>query len=163
MDLRKVKKLIELLEESNLNELEIREGEESIRLSRGFGVHHAQAVMPVAAPEGHHPGAARPGGAGPGAGRGASHEHEESVQVSDIPSGHQITSPMVGTYYASPEPSAEPYVTVGSTVSQGDTLCVIEAMKIFNQIESDAAGTVVHIQKDNGEAVEYGELLFVIQ
>ncbi|MGA8258797.1 MAG: acetyl-CoA carboxylase biotin carboxyl carrier protein [Arenicellales bacterium] len=157
MDLRKVKKLIELLEESNLIEMEIREGEESIRLSRGFrAAHHTHAVMPAEASPGAGGGALSPEAATAG-------EDLDSAQGSGIPSGHQVTSPMVGTYYAAAEPNSAPYVTVGSTVEQGDTLCVIEAMKIFNQIESDAAGTVVHVQKDNGDAVEYGELLFVIQ
>jgi acetyl-CoA carboxylase biotin carboxyl carrier protein len=153
MDLRKVKKLIELLEESNLNEMEIREGEESIRLSRGSPVvHHAPAaVHTVPAPDAHHAPGGRPA------------PQDESAPASDIPGGHQVTSPMVGTYYAAPEPDAAPFVTVGSKVQQGDTLCIIEAMKIFNQIESDTEGTVVHVQKDSGEAVEYGELLFVIQ
>lgn len=156
MDLRKVKKLIELLEESNLNEMEIREGEESIRLSRGSStVHHTPAVMPAApAPEAPPAPAARPGGQ-----EGA----PADAPAGDIPGGHQVTSPMVGTYYAAPEPDAAPYVAVGSKVEAGDTLCVVEAMKIFNQIEADISGTVVHIQKASGEAVEYGELLFVIQ
>lgn len=155
MDLRKVKKLIELLEESNLNEMEIREGEESIRLSRGSStVHHATASMPIGSvPEVHQTTATRPKPTGA----------PVPAQVPEVPSGHQITSPMVGTYYGAAEPDAPPFVSVGSPVQPGDTLCVIEAMKIFNQIESDAAGTVIHIQKDNGEAVEYGELLFVIQ
>lgn len=151
MDLRKVKKLIELLEESNLNEMEIREGEESIRLSRGGpAFHQPPAVMhPVSVPDVHHTGAPR-------------QEEPVSAPAPDVPGGHQITSPMVGTYYHASEPDAEPFVTIGSKVEPGDTLCVIEAMKIFNQIESDSTGTVVHIQKNNGEAVEYGELLFVI-
>jgi len=156
MDLRKVKKLIELLEESNLNEMEIREGEESIRLCRGgAAVYHGPAVAhPVAAPEAQpHQQPAAPRSAGT----------EEPGASSDIPAGHHVSSPMVGTYYEASEPDAAPFVTVGSKVEVGDTLCVIEAMKIFNQIESDTAGTVVHIQKGNGEAVEYGELLFVIQ
>lgn len=156
MDLRKVKKLIELLEESNLNEMEIREGEESIRLSRGAPtVHHAPAVIsgaPAAdayqSTSPRHPGGQESPGAAP---------------ASDIPGGHQVASPMVGTYYSASEPDASPYVTVGSKVEAGDTLCVIEAMKIFNQIECDKSGTVVHIQKNDGDAVEYGELLFVIQ
>ena len=153
MDLRKVKKLIELLEESNLNEMEIREGEESIRLSRGAPIaRHAPATTLVTGPaDAHHAPAARPPA------------HEESAPVSDIPSGHQVASPMVGTYYAAPEPDAESYVSVGTKVQPGDTLCVIEAMKIFNQIECDTEGTVMHIQKENGDAVEFGELLFVIQ
>lgn len=156
MDLRKIKKLIELLEESNLNEMEIREGEESIRLSRGAqqAVHHAPALMQtVPAPDTHQSAAVRYAG----------QDDSDSAQASDIPGGHQVTSPMVGTYYAAPEPDAPPFVAVGSKVEAGDTLCVIEAMKIFNQIESDTSGTVVHIQKGSGEAVEYGELLFVIQ
>lgn len=155
MDLRKVKKLIELLEDSNLNELEIKEGEESIRLSRGAQVvHQAPPMMPAAAaPDTHYTAAVRTAG----------QEDSTSAQAADIPSGHQITSPMVGTYYAAPEPDAAPFVAVGGKVQAGDTLCVIEAMKIFNQIESDKSGTVVHIQKNSGEAVEYGELLFVIQ
>lgn len=157
MDLRKVKKLIELLEESNLNEMEIREGEESIRLSRGAtAVHHAPAVMhTMPAPESQPQQSA--------AVRYAGQDDSDSAQASEIPAGHQITSPMVGTYYEAAEPDAEPFVTIGSKVEPGDTLCVIEAMKIFNQIESDASGTVVHVQKGNGEAVEYGELLFVIK
>ena len=155
MDLRKVKKLIELLEESNLNEMEIREGEESIRLSRGApAVHHAPAVMhTMPAPEAQQSAAVRYAG----------QTDSDSAQASDIPGGHQITSPMVGTYYDAPEPDADPFVSVGSKVEAGDTLCVIEAMKIFNQIEADTSGTIVHIQKGSGEAVEYGELLFVIQ
>lgn len=154
MDLRKVKKLIELLEESNLNEMEIREGEESIRLSRGPStVHHAPLVHAGQAPDTYPSVGARP----------ASQEESAAAPASELPGGHQIASPMVGTYYASSEPDAPPYVTIGSEVQQGDTLCVIEAMKIFNQIEADTSGTVVHIQKASGEAVEYGELLFVIQ
>lgn len=154
MDLRKVKKLIELLEESNLNEMEIREGEESIRLSRGGpAIHHTPLIHPVSVADVHHTGGART----------VAPEEPSSAQASDIPGGHQVTSPMVGTYYHASEPDAEPFVTIGSKVESGDTLCVIEAMKIFNQIEADSAGTIVHIQKGNGEAVEYGELLFVIQ
>jgi len=155
MDLRKVKKLIELLEESNLNEIEIREGEESIRLSRGGAFVHGAPVMPQAAPA--------PEAQQSAAVRYAGQDGSDSAQASDIPGGHQVTSPMVGTYYSAPEPEAPPFVAVGSEVKAGDTLCVIEAMKIFNQIEADTTGTVVHIQKTSGEAVEYGELLFVIQ
>jgi acetyl-CoA carboxylase biotin carboxyl carrier protein len=154
MDLRKVKKLIELLEESNLNEMEIKEGEESIRLSRGGPFVHQAPVMPAAhAAESH---TAAPT-------RGPAPEEPAASPGSEIAGGHQVTSPMVGTYYAASEPDAPPFVSVGSQVQAGDTLCVIEAMKIFNQIEADKGGTVVHIQKENGEAVEYGELLFVIQ
>lgn len=153
MDLRKVKKLIELLEESNLTEMEIREGEESIRLSRGtYTTHHAalpSSVTSVA--ETHHHAPVHPP------------IPQASAPTPDVPSGHHVTSPMVGTYYAASEPDAEPFVSVGTRVEVGDTLCIIEAMKIFNQIECDTPGTVVHIQKENGDAVEFGELLFVIQ
>jgi len=155
MDLRKVKKLIELLEESNLNEMEIREGEESIRLSRGPSTVHQAPVTYAHVPAPENAAAPTPGRPAP--------EEEAPASASEIPSGHQVTSPMVGTYYAAAEPDAPPFVSVGSKVQAGETLCVIEAMKIFNQIEADASGTVVHIQKSSGEAVEYGELLFVIQ
>lgn len=153
MDLRKVKKLIELLEESNLSELEISEGEESIRLSRGAPPTHYAPPMapPMPAPE------------PPQAGRVAGQDEPDAAPASNLPAGHQVASPMVGTYYDAPEPDAAPFVAVGARVEAGDTLCIIEAMKIFNQIEADHSGTVVHIQKDGGEAVEYGELLFVIQ
>jgi acetyl-CoA carboxylase biotin carboxyl carrier protein len=152
MDIRKIKKLIEMLEESNLGEIEIKEGEESIRISRGFGaapVSHmttgfsavpmtaapaTPTVIPVAAP------------AAPAA-----------------PSGHMVTSPMVGTFYRSPSPSAAAFVEVGSQVKVGDTLCIIEAMKILNTIEADKAGTVKAILKENGQPVEFGEPLFVIE
>ena len=155
MDLRKVKKLIELLEESNLNEMEIKEGEESIRLSRETQIVHQAppALSASSGPEPQHSPAVRTAG----------QEGSSSARAADIPRGHQITSPMVGTYYSASEPGGAPFVSVGSEVQAGDTLCVIEAMKIFNQIESDTTGTVVHIQKESGDAVEYGELLFVIQ
>ncbi len=145
MDLRKIKKLIELLEDSNLDELEIREGEESIRLSR-TGTQSAP-VLPVAPVAPVH--------------KGGAVDPEPTVPETET-GGHAITSPMVGTYFAAPKPEAAPFVKVGSKVEVGDTLCVIEAMKIFNQIEADRAGTVVKITKQSGEPVEYGEVLFVI-
>lgn len=151
MDLRKVKKLIELLEESNLSEMEIREGEESIRLSRGSSV-SVPAVMP------------QPQMAAPIVPTTVSPEPiQEKSDSADVPEGHRIHSPMVGSYYGSSKPESPPFVSVGSKVKAGDTLCLIEAMKIFNQIEADKSGTVVAILKENGDAVEYGELLFVIQ
>jgi len=149
MDLRKIKKLIELLEESDLSEMEIREGEESIRLSRTSSVvSHTPAVTQVTLP--HVP---------PGS--------ETAVKVqegstAEILEGHHVKSPMVGTFYAAAKPGAQPFVQVGSKVQVGDTLCVIEAMKIFNQIEADKSGTIVAVLKENGEPVEYGETLFVI-
>lgn len=156
MDLRKVKKLIELLEGSNLDEIEIREGEESIRLSRGVPVmpHAAPMGQPLAVAESH---SREPASLAVGV------NETSAPQVTSLVGGHQVTSPMVGTYFGASEPDAAPYVSVGTQVNAGDTLCVIEAMKIFNQIESDTSGTVVHVQKGNGDAVEYGELLFVIQ
>jgi len=150
MDIRKIKKLIEMLEESHLGEIEIREGEESIRISRASaapapGGQYMSA--PVVAPA---PLAAAP--AAPVA----------PAQPS-LPAGHMVTSPMVGTFYRSPSPNAASFVEIGSTVKVGDTLCIIEAMKILNTIESDKAGTVKAILKENGQPVEFGEPLFVIE
>mgnify|MGYP000548065177 CR=1 FL=1 len=151
MDIRKVKKLIELLEESNINELEITEGEESVRISRGAPVQAYAAPVPaapqpaaVAAP------AAAPVAAAPAA------------AASDELAGHVVKSPMVGTYYASPSPDSAAFVTVGSTVKAGDVLCILEAMKMMNQIEADKSGTVVAILVDNAEPVEFDQPLFVI-
>ena len=149
MDIRKIKKLIEMLEESNLGEIEIKEGEESIRISRaGSAAPTAQwmqapAPAPVAAPVAAAPAAA--------------------PAAPSLPTGHMVTSPMVGTFYRSPSPSAASFVEVGSQVKVGDTLCIIEAMKILNTIESDKAGTVKAILKENGQPVEFGEPLFVIE
>lgn len=148
MDIRKVKKLIELLEESDIAELEIHEGEESVRISRTSQI--ATPVItaaPVAAP------AAAPVPAEP-APAAAGSEAEIS--------GHKVTSPMVGTFYRAPSPGASPFVEVGQSVNAGDTLCIIEAMKLLNQIEADKSGTVKAILVDNGEPVEYGQALFVI-
>jgi acetyl-CoA carboxylase biotin carboxyl carrier protein len=152
MDIRKVKKLIEMLEASNLGEIEIREGEESIRISRGSSpsaapVTHvmAHAPAPMAAPA-----AAAPSPA-------------PAPEAANVPTGHHVTSPMVGTFYRSPSPEAAPFVEVGSRVSVGDRLCIIEAMKMMNEIESDKAGVVRAILKENGQPVEYGEVLFVIE
>jgi acetyl-CoA carboxylase biotin carboxyl carrier protein len=149
MDIRKVKKLIELLEESNIAELEIHEGEESVRISRA-----SQIAAPVVA--------AAPVAAVPAAPAVA--EAPVSVPATEAEiSGHKVISPMVGTFYRSPSPGSSPFVEVGSSVSVGDTLCIIEAMKLLNQIEADKAGTVKAILADNGEPVEYGQALFVIE
>ena len=144
MDIRKVKKLIELLEESQLAELEIREGEESIRISRGTVV--VPPTMPAAA-------APTPDST---AGEGTKSPGDE------LPSGHAVSSPMVGTFYGAPSPDAKPFVEIGSVVSEGDTLCIIEAMKIFNEIEADRSGAIRAIAKKGGDPVEYGETLFII-
>ena len=151
MDIRKIKKLIELLEESNLNEMEIQEGEESIRLSRSGPAMAAAPVapMPVAALSP----AATPVAAAPEAPAVEAEQDEADV----------VKSPMVGSFYTTPKPGDPDFVKVGDTVEVGDVLCIIEAMKIFNQIESDKAGKVVSILKASGDPVEYGEPLFVIK
>jgi acetyl-CoA carboxylase biotin carboxyl carrier protein len=143
MDIRKVKKLIELLEESNIAEIEIHEGEESVRISRASTVAPAVIAAPVTA-------AATPVAA------------EAAPAVAREPEGHIIRSPMVGTFYRAPSPGAKPFVMEGQSVSDGETLCIIEAMKILNQIESDKSGKIVEILVENGQPVEYNEPLFVI-
>ncbi len=151
MDIRKVKKLIEMLEESSLAEIEINEGEESIRISRTSSVAPA-AVMAAPAM------AAAPAAPAPM----AAPEAAESGKP-DVPSGHAVKSPMVGTFYRAPSPGAKAFAEVGDTVAAGDTLCIVEAMKMLNEIEADKAGVVKAILKENGEPVEYGETLFVIE
>ena len=149
MDIRKIKKLIELLEESNLTEIEIVEGEESVRLTRAGIVASPTAVAPAL---GQAPAVAEP--APPVA----------EIAVEDqVPEGEEVLAPMVGTFYEASSPEAEAYVTLGQTVAVGDTLCIIEAMKMFNQIESDIAGTVVAILVENGQPVEYDQPLFIIR
>ena len=144
MDLRKLKKLIELVEESGIAELEITEGEERVRISRGgvvaqAGAAPAQAVaVPVAA-------AAAPAAESPAE-----------------PEGHVVKSPMVGTFYRAPSPVAKAFVEIGDTVAPGDTLCIIEAMKLLNEIEVDHGGTIKEAYVENGQPVEYGEPLFLI-
>ena len=149
MDIRKVKKLIELLEESGISEIEIHEGEESVRISR----HSAgPGWAPPPQPAIYAPGAPAQPAAGP-----------EPAPAPPPPAGHTVAAPMVGTYYSAPTPGAKPFVQIGSEVEVGDTLCIIEAMKMMNQIESDAAGTVVAILAENGEPVEFDQPLFVIE
>lgn len=149
MDLRKLKKLIDLVQESGISELEVTEGEEKVRIAKHYGAaaaapqqyYMAPAAMPAAAPA------------------------ASSVNLDDedeLPEGHVVKSPMVGTFYRSPSPGAEAFVQIGQTVKQGDTLCIIEAMKLLNEIEADASGVVKAILLDNGEPVEFGEPLFVI-
>ena len=147
MDIRKVKKLIELLEESGVAEIEIHEGEESVRISR-YSQNAAPAVA-IAAP------VAAPVAAAPAAAPAA--EKKEEV------SGHAVTSPIVGAFYRSPSPQAKAFVEVGSRVNTGDTLCIIEAMKIMNQIEADKSGVIKAILVENGQPVEYGQPLFIIE
>jgi len=146
MDIRKVKKLIELLEESGIAELEIKEGEESVRISRQTST-VVQSVAPLAAPLAAAPLAAAPAAA---------------IAPEEI-SGHQVKSPMVGTFYEAASPTSGPFVTTGQQVSVGDTLCIIEAMKMMNQIEADKAGTIRSILVDNGSPVEFDQVLFIIE
>ena len=151
MDIRKVKKLIELLEESGVAEIEIHEGEESVRISRQMpGAQVAAAPMMMPAAPAAAPAAAPPTAAAP-------------PPEPEIPAGHTVNSPMVGTFYRSSSPGASAFVEVGSKVNVGDTLCIIEAMKMLNQIEADKAGTVSAILVENAEPVEYGQPLFVIE
>lgn len=149
MDIRKVKKLIELLESSGIAEIEISEGEESVRISRYGQPAPAASQTVVAAPA-----------------MAAGLESSREPAAEELPrpsSGHEVTAPMVGTYYGSASPGAKSFVEIGSTVEAGDTLCIIEAMKMMNQIEADVAGKIVSILVENGHAVEFGQPLFVIE
>ncbi len=156
MDIRKVKKLIELLEESGVAEIEIHEGEESVRISR-----YSNAA-PVPAPIAAAPVAAAP--AAPAAAPApAADSSPEAGEGEALPSGHVVKSPMVGTFYRASSPGASPFVEVGQSVQVGDTLCIIEAMKMLNQIEADKAGVIKAILVENAEPVEFGQPLFVIE
>ena len=150
MDLRKLKKLIDLVQESGISELEVTEGEEKVRIAKhSTGPaptnYVTQAPVMHAAPAAAAPAAAAPAASDPG-----------------LPEGHVVKSPMVGTFYRASAPGAKPIVEVGQTVAVGDVLCIIEAMKLMNEIEADAAGTIKAILVENGEPLEYGEPLFII-
>ena len=145
MDIRKVKKLIELLDDSGIAEIEITEGEESVRISR-YSAHAPVAAAPMVA-------------AAPVAAPAAAPAAAVEVVEED---GFEVTAPMVGTFYSSSSPGAAPYIQVGDRVNEGDTLCIIEAMKMMNQIEADVSGVVKSIRIQNGEPVEFGQVLFVI-
>ena len=147
MDIRKVKKLIELLEESNVAEIEIHEGEESVRISRMSTILPAQTVVQAA-----------PVATAPPQVAAAPIPAAEPA----TPAGHVVTSPMVGTFYEAASPGAKPFVEIGQQVNIGDTLCIVEAMKMLNQIEADKAGTISAMLVENGEPVEFGQSLFVI-
>ncbi|HEX5340526.1 MAG TPA: acetyl-CoA carboxylase biotin carboxyl carrier protein [Gammaproteobacteria bacterium] len=155
MDIRKVKKLIELLEESGIAEIEITEGEESVRISR-YNAPPATQMM-VAAPPAAAPVAAS--SAAPVVAAAAA----TSPSGKEIPPGHQVKSPMVGTFYRASAPGAKAFVDIGQSVKEGDTLCIIEAMKMMNQIEADKSGVVKAILADNGDPIEFGQILFVIE
>ena len=162
MDIRKVKKLIELLDESGIAEIEITEGEESVRISRY--AQGAPAVAPMAAPMMAAP-AMAPAAAPPAAAiapTAAAAPEPPSANLDLEDEGSAVTAPMVGTYYSAPSPGSAPFVQVGDRVNEGDTLCIIEAMKMMNQIEAEFSGVVKSIRVQNGEPVEYGQVLFVI-
>ncbi|MDB4138911.1 acetyl-CoA carboxylase biotin carboxyl carrier protein [Candidatus Thioglobus sp.] len=147
MDIRKVKKLMELLEESGMSEIEIKEGEESVKISRyGNSPAPSHSFVQQQAPTSLPPVVAAPA-------------------IVDKPStvGHSLTSPMVGTYYSAPSPTAKPFVTIGQHVKQGDTIGIVEAMKIMNQIEAEKSGTVLQILVKDGEAVEFGQPLIIVE
>jgi len=150
MDIRKVKKLIELLDDSGIAEIEITEGEESVRISR-YSAHAPVAAAPMVA-------------AAPVAAPAAAPAVATAAAPAEVPEedGFEVTAPMVGTFYSSSSPGAAPYIQVGDRVNEGDTLCIIEAMKMMNQIEADVSGVVKSIRIQNGEPVEFGQVLFVI-
>jgi acetyl-CoA carboxylase biotin carboxyl carrier protein len=149
MDLRKLKKLIDLVQESGIAELEITEGEEKVRIAKGGQVSVAHALAgaaPASVP------AALP----------AAPDASASAAASAADTRHTLNAPMVGTFYRAPAPEAKPFVEVGQQIKEGETVCIIEAMKLMNEIEADASGTVVEILVENGQPVEYGQPLFVI-
>jgi acetyl-CoA carboxylase biotin carboxyl carrier protein len=147
MDLRKLKKLIDLVEESGIAELEITEGEEKVRIAKHGGVSSAPTYVHHAAPAAPAPAAVA-----------APVEIAVAAQVE----GHAVKAPMVGTFYRSGSPGSKPFVEIGQSIQTGDTLCIIEAMKLMNEIEADASGTVKAILVENGQPVEYGQPLFLI-
>ena len=156
MDIRKVKKLIELLEESGIAEIEIKEGEEAVRISRMPTGQLLTHVAPAIAPA---PVAAAPAAAPAAPVAGAA----PAVTAPRGAKEHVVTAPMVGTFYASSSPGAKPFVEIGTEVKEGQVLCIIEAMKMMNQIESDKAGKITAIMATNGDPVEFGQPLFVIE
>ncbi len=151
MDIRKIKKLIELVEESGISELEISEGEESVRISRAQPVATVQqsySVPPLSTPT---------------PAPQVQAEAQAKAEVKQEETGHKVRSPMVGAFYRSPSPDAKPFVEVGQSVKEGDTLCIIEAMKMMNQIQADKAGTVSAILCEDGQTIEFDEPLFIIK
>ncbi|HXS27394.1 MAG TPA: acetyl-CoA carboxylase biotin carboxyl carrier protein [Steroidobacteraceae bacterium] len=163
MDIRKVKKLIELLEESGIAEIEIKEGEEAVRISRLPTGGATMQLHPLAAygPAAYAPGAAV-GAAGTAAG-GQATSAAPREEPRPRPNEHVVTAPMVGTFYAASTPGAKPFVEIGDEVKVGQVLCIIEAMKMMNQIEADKAGRITSIMAKNGDPVEFGQPLFVIE
>ncbi|MGA7297699.1 MAG: acetyl-CoA carboxylase biotin carboxyl carrier protein [Rhodanobacteraceae bacterium] len=160
MDLRKIKKLIDLLESSDLSELEIREGEETVRLSRG--PQGAAAAPQLVSPPAQPAQPAQSAAPSPAAVPNAPTQADEGPDNHGVPEGHVIKAPMVGTFYSASSPDADPFVKLGQKVSSGDTLGIIEAMKMFNQIEADKSGTIAAILIENGAALEFDQPMFVI-
>ena len=153
MDIRKIKKLIELLDESDVEELEIHEGDDSVRISRRreqpAGTHYVSHVAPQHSAPFYAPAPETPGPVG----------HDDQPAA---PMGHTVNSPMVGTYYGAPSPTAPDFITVGQSVKAGDVICIVEAMKMMNQIEADKSGTIVEVLVENGQPVEFDQPLVVI-
>jgi acetyl-CoA carboxylase biotin carboxyl carrier protein len=153
MDLRKLKKLIDLVQESGISELEITEGEEKVKIVKGGVVVAAAAAPPIAAVQAAPAAIAGPAPAAPAA---------AAAEPAPGQEGHVVKAPMVGTFYRSPSPDAKVFVEVGQAVKEGDTICIIEAMKLMNEIETDASGVVKAILVENGQPVEYGQPLFIL-
>ena len=145
MDIRKVKKLIEMLENSNLEEIEIQEGEEAVRLVKSHGSQQNYQPQSIVVPQVSPP-----------------EEHVEEVTSKEEVETNSINSPMVGTFYASASPGAKPFISVGDVISEGDVVCIVEAMKMMNEIKSEFSGTVLSVNAENSEPVEYGQSLFEI-
>ncbi|MEO0317889.1 MAG: hypothetical protein RL404_1566 [Pseudomonadota bacterium] len=159
MDLRKLKTLIDLVAESDISELEVTEGESKVRIVKsGAAASHSQVVMmPAAAPA---PAVAAP--VAPTAAPAAVAAPAAEPAAAEAPAGHVVKSPMVGTFYRSSAPGSAPFVDIGASVKEGDTLCIIEAMKLLNEIDADATGTIKQILVENGQPVEFGQPLFII-
>jgi len=155
MDLRKLKTLIDLVAESDISELEVTEGESKVRIVKSGAASHSQVVMmPAAAPA--------PAVAAPAAHVAAPAAAPAAPAAAEAPAGHVVKSPMVGTFYRSSAPGSPPFVDIGASVKEGDTLCIIEAMKLLNEIDADATGTIKQILVENGQPVEFGQPLFII-
>jgi acetyl-CoA carboxylase biotin carboxyl carrier protein len=149
MDLRKLKKLIDLVQESGIAELEITEGEEKVKIVKGGAVSVMTSAAPAAAPA-------------PAAAMEAKPAATPPAEPTAGQEGHVVKAPMVGTFYRSPSPDAKPFVEVGQSVKEGETICIIEAMKLMNEIEADASGVVKAVLVENGQPVEYGQPLFIL-
>jgi acetyl-CoA carboxylase biotin carboxyl carrier protein len=160
MDLRKIKTLIDLVEQSGISELEVKEGEESVRIARyptgqSMPMMHYAPSLPPPAPA--------PAAPAPAAGAAPRAEKTAAEKILAVTTGHVVKSPMVGTFYRAPSPGAKPFVEVGQTVKQGQTICIIEAMKMLNQIEADASGVIAEILVENEQPVQFDQPLFVIE